>query len=364
MGNDARDNLSIFLSGMEQVATPQRGDLLSGVILSISSNGLVIDLGLKRDGIVPRSDLERIPSSEGNFKAGDRIAVMIVDLADQDDNLVVSIAQARESEDWLKAQSLLENGSIFEGIPQSYNRGGLIIPFGRLRGFVPASHISEMPRGLEEADRIVKLQCFVDRKMPLKVIEVDPKRRRLVLSERKAVRQWRQEQKAHLLKTLKVDEVHDGIVTSLCEFGVFVDIGGADGLIHISELAWRRVEDPSKILTVGQEIKVLIYRLDEKANRIGLSFKRLQPNPWEAAADQVVAGQLISGSVSHLGKAGAYVWCDEIGLEGLIRFDNIPEQFQVGLPIKALVKVFNIERERLELDLTELKETVDHSTVE
>ena len=181
--SEAPNYLECLLSELDEIYLPQRGDLLHGVIISLSPKGGVVDLGLKRDGVIPQSDLAKLPAGEANLRLNDEVAVMVIDAVDADGNLVVSIALARESGDWLKARRFLEDEEVFEAIPCGHNRGGLIIPFGSLRGFVPASHLSEMPRGLDEDGRARYLEGLAGCKMPLKVIEVDPKRRRLVLSE-------------------------------------------------------------------------------------------------------------------------------------------------------------------------------------
>ena len=180
---------------------------------------------------------------------------------------------------------------------------------------MPASHLTDLPRGLDEDQRPEYLRQLIGRKMPFKVIEVDPQRQRLVLSERKAIRQWRQDQKARVIYALQEGEVRRGVVTSLREFGAFVDIGGADGLIHISELSWRRVEDPGQVLKMGQEVEAMVIRLDRQANRIGLSLKRLQPMPWQAAAERLrrAGGR---GRRSPGSNGRAYVQL-EGGVEGL-----------------------------------------------
>jgi len=224
------------------------------------------------------------------------------------------------------------------------------VPFGRLQGFVPASHLSNLPRGLEEEERMSRLADMIGRPMPFKIIEVDPQRRRLVLSERKAVRQWRQEKKKELIETLKEGEVRKGVVTSLREFGAFVDIGGADGLIHISEIDWRRIEDPGKKLSVGQEVEALVIRLDKESNRIGLSLKRLQPNPWEAAAGTIEAGQVLEGEVSLLTSKGAYILVGE-NLEGFLQVSDGGSGLAPGVKVQVRVAEFNPERERLDLEL-------------
>lgn len=346
---DASDNLEMLLDNVDQVAEPQRGDLLRGTLLSNTPQGLIVDLGLKRDGFVPRDDLDRLPDGEFKFKVGDEVAVMVVVPLDRDGNLLVSVSQARESGDWLEAHRLMESDAILEATPTAHNRGGLIVPFGRLRGFVPASHLSELPRGLDEESRTNYLQRLVGRKMPFKVIEVDPQRQRLVLSERKAIRQWRQDQKGRVIKSLTEGEVRSGRVTSLREFGAFVDIGGADGLIHISELSWSRVEDPSEILTIGDEIEAVIIRLDPEANRIGLSLKRMQTNPWQEAVGTISAGMIRDGEVTRVGSSGAYVR-DESGLEGLVRGAEAQAELRPGMRVRVRVVSFDPERERLDLE--------------
>jgi small subunit ribosomal protein S1 len=344
------DSFEALLAQAESVAMPRRGDLLRGVILSIDAQGAIVDLGLKRDGVIPRVDLDRVPPGDAGPRVGDKVAVMVVDPLDEDGNLVVSLAQARESGDWLDAQRLMESDAIVEAVPSGFNRGGLIVTFGRLRGFVPASHLTDLPRGLDEETRVVHLKQMVGRRMPFKVIEVDPQRQRLVLSERKAIRQWRQDQKGRVISELKEGEVRKGIVTSLREFGVFVDIGGADGLIHISELAWQRVEDPGQIVHVGQEVEAVIIRLDRQSNRIGLSLKRLQPNPWQQAAEHYTPGAVCKGRVTRQTGSGTYVAFSD-GVEGVIRPSEDGQAPASGSEVEVRVLSLDPERERLELEL-------------
>ncbi len=347
---EAGEDLAALLAGQEPQGLPERGDLLEGHIISIDSSGMIVDLGLKRDGVVMRSDLERLHPEEAQFQVGDPIAVMVIAPVDSDGNLLVSVAQARESSDWIEARRLMEADEILEAAPSGYNKGGLIVPFGRLQGFVPASHLSNLPRGLEEEERMSRLADMVGTAMPFKIIEVDPQRRRLVLSERKAVRQWRQDKKKELIESLKEGEVRTGVVTSLREFGAFVDIGGADGLIHISEIDWRRIEDPGKMLSVGQEVETLVIRLDKESNRIGLSLKRLQPNPWEAAAGTIEAGQVLEGEVSLLTSKGAYINIGD-NLEGFLQVSDGGAGLVPGVKVSVRVVEFDPGRERLDLEL-------------
>jgi small subunit ribosomal protein S1 len=340
---------------------PERGDLLTGTIVAIDNQGLIVDLGMKRDGVVPRADLERM---EGRvFTVGEEVAVMVLQPEDQDGNLVVSVSQARQSEDWEKAEHMLENNEIYEGVVQDANRGGLIIPFGNLRGFVPASHVMDLPRGLNENDRKDYMVNLVGKKVAVKVIEVNRKRRRLVLSQRDASRGRRDSRKESLLGELKEGEVRRGVVSGLRDFGAFVDLGGADGLIHISELAWYRVKHPKEVLAVGDEVDVYILRLDQDGKRIGLSLKRLQPNPWALVDEMYHVGQLIEGEVSRVAQFGAFVSLRP-GIEALLHTSQMadppPEDPTTILSEgqHLLMRIITIEshRQRLGLSLKDVSE--------
>ncbi len=236
---------------------PERGDLITGVVQAIDPQGLIVDCGLKRDGIVPRADLDRMENR--TFAVGDEIAVMVIQPEDQDGNLILSVSQARQGEDWTKAEELMTSGDSIEGIVQDANRGGLIIPFGNLRGFVPASHVLDLPRGLNENDRKDHLMALIGKKVMIKIIEVNRKRRRLVLSQREAQRGRRESRKELLIGELKEGEVRSGIVSGLRDFGAFVDLGGADGLIHISELAWHRVKHPRELLNAAADLALFEF---------------------------------------------------------------------------------------------------------
>jgi small subunit ribosomal protein S1 len=353
---------------------PERGDLLTGTILAIDDQGMIIDVGMKRDAVVPRTDLERV---EGvTYSVGQDVPVIVIHPEDQDGNLVVSVSQARQSEDWIKAEEMLNNGEVFEGVVADANRGGLIVPFGNLRGFVPASHVAELPRGLNEDDRKDHMMSLVGRPIPVKVIEVNRKRRRLVLSQREATRGRRDQKKETLLEELHEGEVRRGVVSGLRDFGAFVDLGGADGLIHISELAWCRVKHPRELLAVGDEIDVFILRLDHDSKRIGLSLKRLQPNPWSLVDGMYHVGQLVEGTVSRVAQFGAFISLDP-GIEALLHTnqmaDPAPED-PVGIlheGDKLLIRIISIEshRQRLGLSLKDVSDeerarwTAEHGTI-
>ena len=349
---ESGEDLASLLSGGDLFPNPERGDLLQGFIIATDPNGLIVDLGMKRDGVIPRSDLDKLPEKDAEVCVGDEVSVMVIDPIDKDGNLLVSVSQARESGDWLEARRKMEDEEVIEASPSSINKGGLIVPFGRLAAFVPASHISNLPRGLNEQERMDALAEMVGKPLPFRIIEVDPQRRRLVFSERKAIRQYRTQQKAEIIQTLKEGEVRSGVVTSLREFGAFVDIGGADGLIHISELSWTRIEDPSKVVQVGQEVDTLVIRLDPESNRIGLSLKRLEDNPWQVNIDKIESGQELEGEVSVITSSGAFIRVSE-NLEGLMKFSDGPGNLMPGMKVRVSVTDFDPENERMDLALIE-----------
>lgn len=339
----------------------ERGDIVSGTVLSIDSQGLIVDIGWKQDGIVTRGDIERMGMHTTDFDVNAEINVAVVNLNDSDGNLILSAAQARQNEDWQRAETLMNEESVWTGEITDVNKGGVIVSFGHLRGFVPASHVLDLPRGLKEEERLAHLQSLVGNDITFKVIEVNRKRRRLVFSQLEAEQENRAARKEALLRELSEGASRKGVVSGICDFGAFVDLGGADGLIHISELAWRRVRHPSQVVAVGEEVEVYVLNLDEQGQRIGLSLKRLQPNPWSLVDDIYHIGQLVEGVISRLETFGAFISL-EPGIEALLHVSQMSANPQEN-PLrhlyegqKLLMRIISIEsdRQRLGLSLTEV----------
>jgi len=304
---------------------PTVGDIRTGTIVAMSDQGVIVDLGLKRDGLVQPSDLDELdPEERESFKLSDEIPVYIEDTS-QPDRLLVSIQKARLNQDWIRAQELMESGEIVESPIIGYNRGGVIVPFGNLRGFVPASHLVELRRGMDDRQRQQTMSRMRDEVLPLKVIEVNRQRKRLVLSQRDAQHEWQEARKQELIEKLNSGETVTGRVSGLRNFGAFVDLGGADGLIHISELAWHRVNHPREVLKVGDEIDVYILNLDKEEQRIALSRKRLLPNPWSLADENYSVGNLVEGKVTRIVSYGAFVEI-EPGIEGLLHISQLSRE--------------------------------------
>jgi small subunit ribosomal protein S1 len=336
------------------------GDFITGTILSVSSKGLLVDVGWKHDGFVSSQDIERMGITPSEYAAGEEIEVVVVRL--EDDNLILSVSQARQNEDWKRAEELQERDEAFKALVAAANKGGLIVPFGNLRGFIPASHVVDLPRTLNEEERVRYLETMVNKEISLKVIEVNRKRRRLVFSQRNAERENRNARKEVLLSELKEGDVREGVVSGLCDFGAFVDLGGADGLIHISELAWHRVRHPSEVVNPGDRVKIYILHLDDNGKRIGLSLKRLQENPWAVVDERYHIGQLVEGMVSRVEAFGAFVNLDP-GIEALLHVSQLPDgqtdpRRMLYEGQKVLTRIISIEadKQRLGLSLRDVSE--------
>lgn len=325
-GNDAHiepAGMEQFLEGEFDYKLPKRGDIRKGIILSISPEQMIVDIGVKKEGIVPAADLSKMdPGVVEKLSVGDEVMVSIERPSDREGDLIVSMHKAWVQEDWKIAHEYLEGGKVWEGTVSGFNKGGLIVPFGNLRGFIPAS---QLPRGSTRGKtREEQLKAYVGQEIMAKVIEVDQGRRRLILSVRAAEKESLARSREKLFQDLKEGEVRRGVVSSVCDFGVFVDLGGVDGLVHVSELSWRRVSHPKEVLSVGDEVEVYVLRVDHERQRIGLSIKRLQPEPWSDIDQRYEVDQLVEATITNIVEFGAFARVEE-GVEGLIHISELSD---------------------------------------
>lgn len=320
--------MSDFLEQEYSSPVPKQGETVEGIVVSKTPTEVIVDIGCKSEGVVPARDLERLDAEfRRNLKVGDKVYVTVVRSQDAVGNIVLSLSRAMLESDWKRAQALLESQEAFDGKVSGANRGGLIVHVGRVRGFVPASQVASvrLSRNADDAEREKALGELVGRTIPVKVIELDRRRNRLILSERAALRERRQEKKERLLSELKEGDVRRGVVSSLCDFGAFVDLGGADGLVHLSELSWSRVTHPSQVLKVGDEVDVYVLGVDAERRRIALSIKRLKPEPWSEVEKRYHIGQIVRGRITNITDFGAFARLDE-DIEGLIHISELSEQ--------------------------------------
>jgi small subunit ribosomal protein S1 len=309
------------------VHTLRRGQIVEGVIVQVRPSEILVDVGAKSEGVIWGREIERLgPEGLAELHDGQTVLVYVVTPEDKNGNPVLSLSRAQAERDWRDAEKIFESGEIFEGTVAGYNKGGLIVRLGKVRGFVPSSQITSLKgRRRQSEDGEDPLAALVGNKMQLKVIEIDRSRNRLILSERAAMREWRRQHKERLLAELQEGDVRKGEVISICDFGAFVDLGGADGLIHLSELSWRRVSHPSEVLKVGDEVEVYVLNVDRDRKRIGLSLKRLEPDPWSLITESYRTGQLVEGTVTKLVKFGAFARIFDDDVEGLIHLSELSD---------------------------------------
>ncbi len=310
------------------MALPNSGEVRTGIIVDKRSSELLVDIRYKSEGFVSSRELERLGDMASSLKIGDEVPVYIM-REDRDGNLQLSISRALAEKDWETAEELMASQDIFEGAVAAYNRGGVIVKLGQVRGFVPASQLSTTSQAQTRNNNSDAEVAPEDRwaglmgaELKLKVIDIDRSRNRLILSERLAMREWRRHQKEQLLASLAEGETFEGVISSIADFGAFVDLGGADGLIHLSELSWNRVSHPSEVVKVGEKVKVQILSVDTERRRIGLSLRRLQPQPWDLVDDTYEIGQVVVGRITKLVNFGAFARLDS-GVEGLIHISEL-----------------------------------------
>lgn len=342
---------------------PKKGDVLEGTVTSTTPTAVYVDVGAKMQGVIPSRELERMNRETLELlKPGAVISVFVVNpnhLPDGD--ILLSFNRALEELDWKHAEEYRQSQEVYESHVAGYNKGGLIVRFGRVRGFVPQSQIgTDRRRELEGETPEERWSAMVNQTITVKVMEVDRSRNRLILSERAAARENRENRKEALINRLQVGEVRTGKVVSLVDFGAFIDIGGAEGLVHLTELSWTHVTHPKEILQVGQEVKVEIISIDPDARRIGLSMKRQEADPWDTVAINYQIGQLVQGVVTKLTKFGVFIRLVDLPeIEGLVHISELSDQ-RVNHPREVLkeddrvtlrVVKMDIENRRLGLSL-------------
>jgi small subunit ribosomal protein S1 len=326
-GNNNQQNMESLLNQQGLALDfPQPGEIRSGVIASISANQILVSVGAKSEGVITGRELESIePEERAALAVGQEILVFVLSAEDDKGNVVLSYTRAQEQKGWSEVEKLLEENGTFEGKVDGFNKGGLIVPMYGLRGFVPASQLGITRRMAVTGDTPdARYARMIGEPISVRVVEVDRQRRRLILSERAASSETRQSIKERVIESLEEGKVYTGKVTSVADFGAFVNVNGADGLVHLSEISWERVTHPSEVLEVGQEVQVKIINIDHEKKRIGLSIRALQNDPWQQKVEKFKVGQLVEGVITRLTKFGAFARL-EGDIEGLIHISEISE---------------------------------------
>jgi small subunit ribosomal protein S1 len=336
----------------------RRGEMLEGVVVSIDRDGVLVDLGTKSEGLIPIAEVQSLVD-DNQLKPGDTVYVVVTQPEGRSDHAILSFSRARSERGWGVVQASLDAGTIMPARVVEVNRGGLVADVEGLRGFIPLSQIARLRPGAAPSgqDNEALLASLVGQTLSVKVIEVNRARNRLVLSERAATQELRGQRRERLLAELKEGEIRHGRVSGITDFGVFVDLGGADGLVHLSELAWRPVANPTEVVEVGSEVDVVVLGVDRERQKISLSIRRTQPEPWVTAAERYPVGSLVTGTVARLTAFGAFVRLDD-GIEGLVHVSELSDR-HVPHPRNVVkegdvitVRVLRVEAERRRLGLS------------
>ena len=346
----------------------KRGQIYHGVIVKTTPTAVYVDLGDGDEGVVPGRELELMTRKMlESLTAGAEVDVYVVNPRNHRGEIVLSINHALEELDWREAEEFAKSKSLYDALIGGYNKGGLIVRFGRLRGFVPQSQLAD--------ERIQKMtgdtpeerySPMINQPIGVKVMEVNRSRNRLILSERVAMREVRQRRKEALIGELTLGEIRAGTVVSLENFGVFVDIGGAEGLVHLTELDWGHITHPRQAVAVGDKVEVEVISINPEAKRIGLSRRRILRDPWDEIATSMRRGQLVRGRVTKLTKFGAFArLVDHQAVEGLIHISELSRE-RVSHPrevvkrgdelVLRIVKI-DIKERRLGLSLKSVNST-------
>lgn len=342
---------------------PKRGQILSGTVARVTEADILVDVGAKSEGVISARELDSLPEGRrAQLTVGSEVKVYVLHSGGRDGTIQLSITRAEEEKDWREAEGLYESNDLFDGVISGFNKGGLIVRLGRLRGFVPASQVSLSRRRRAQGETPEERWGeMIDEPIITKVIEVDRRRNRLILSERAASREARDALKEKLIAELEVGDLRDGRVISLADFGAFVDIGGADGLVHISELSWKRVSHPKEVVKVGDDVKVKVLNVDPERNRISLSLREVEDGPWDMIAKTYGEGQLVEGTVTKLTKFGAFAslaGSEEYDIEGLIHISELADH-RIEHPREVVsenetltLRIVNVEPERRRIGLS------------
>lgn len=305
------------------------GDLIEATILETTPVSVRVQLGEHGEGFVKSAELERMSRKALEALKPDAvITVFVVNPHAREGGALVSINRAEEELDWQKAVAYKDSQQVYETRIAGYNKGGLIVKFGRLRGFVPQSQMNAERRRADETETPeARWGKMVNEPIVVKVMEVDKSRNRLILSERQAARESREKRKETLINQLTVGELRTGRVVSLEDFGAFVDIGGAEGLVHLTELSWHHVTHPRQFLEPGQQVEVRVISVDPVAKRIGLSMKQLEIDPWDRVATEYNTGQLVKAKITKLTKFGAFAEIEGLPeIEGLVHISELSDR--------------------------------------
>ena len=357
--NDIGSTEEILAAVDETIKYFDDGDIVEGTVVKVDRDEVLLDIGYKTEGVILARELsiKHDVDPDEIVSVGDEIEALVLQKEDKEGRLLLSKKRAQYERAWGTIERIKEEDGVVTGSVIEVVKGGFILDIG-LRGFLPAS--------LVEMRRVRDLQPYVGRELEAKIIELDKNRNNVVLSRRAWLEQTQSEVRTNFLQTLQKGQVRSGVVSSIVNFGAFVDLGGVDGLVHVSELSWKHIDHPSEVVEVGNEVTVEVLDVDFDRERVSLSLKATQEDPWQAFARTHAIGQVVPGKVTKLVPFGAFVRVED-GIEGLVhiselaqRHVEVPEQVaKVGDEVFVKVIDIDLERRRISLSLKQANEGVD-----
>ncbi|MBE3562780.1 MAG: 30S ribosomal protein S1 [Hydrogenibacillus schlegelii] len=339
-----------------ELAIPQVGDRLTGKVVKIEDKQALVDVGYKYEAILPISEVSalHIDRIDDVLSVGDEIRVQVKKVNDEKEELVVSKRMVDAEEAWARLEGYLDRGEAFEVKVHDIVKGGLVADVG-LRGFIPASQVS--------TSFVEDFSDYKGKTLKVKVLELDREQNRVILSHRAVLEEEAEAKKAEVLSRLRPGDVVEGRVARFADFGAFIDLGGVDGLVHISEVSWEHVEHPSEKLKIGDVVKVKVLKVDPESERVSLSIKQAEASPWERAKDEIRVGEIREGIVRRLASFGAFVELMP-GVEGLVHISQLArrrvatpsEVVSPGQKVRVKVLAFSPEEKRVSLSIREAEE--------
>ena len=340
------------------------GDIIEGTVVKVDHDEVLLDVGYKTEGVIPSKELsiKHDVNPDDVVAVGDQIEALVLQKEDKEGRLLLSKKRAQYERAWSQIEEVKEADGVVTGTVIEVVKGGLILDIG-LRGFLPAS--------LVEMRRVRDLQPYIGRELDAKIIELDKNRNNVVLSRRSWLEETQSQARGEFLTNLKKGQVRDGVISSIVNFGAFVDLGGVDGLVHVSELSWKHIDHPSEVVEVGQKVTVEVLEVDLDRERVSLSLKATQEDPWQAFARTHALGQIVPGKVTKLVPFGAFVRVED-GIEGLVHISELAVRHVdladqvVSVGEELFVKIIDIDmdRRRISLSLKQANEGIDPNATE
>ncbi|MDR3707883.1 MAG: 30S ribosomal protein S1 [Capsulimonadaceae bacterium] len=343
---------------------PTEGDVISGVIVHIDKEGILVDVGAKSEGLVRPNEISRSAADDEELIVGQTIKVVVIGRDKEDGKLLLSKKRADFEKAWDKVIEALEDGRILSAMVTERVKGGLVVDLG-IRGFVPASHVGTGDFKHTNLDK------YVGQSVPLKVIEVDRDKRKVVLSNKLATEEERGKKKKETLDALKEGDIREGVVRRVTDYGAFIDLGGIDGLLHVSEMSWARINHPSEVVKVGDKLQVMILKLRLDQGRISLGLRQILPDPWEGIADKYHVADVLKTTISRLVPFGAFVLL-EGGVEAIIpnselstrRISKPQDVVNPGDEIEARIIEIKPEERKMTLSIRRIQEEAQRAAGE